>query len=316
MRELINKLATSSSIVLGLMGTLALSIPPATALNVGVTPPRFEVKINNNKTRTQTIRVINQDSRPVEVQVSVRSFILNENNRVETLPPSEQSLEQWIVYTPARFTIPAGGSQTVRFAIRPRVQPQPGEHRAMLLIEEVPQANSKSKGVRIIGRVGVAVYGYVGDVKRNGVLNSVSVDTKPKALRAIFDVSSQGNSSVRLNGQYSIWPAAQYPGAEATKPIGNLGKPNSKLPENLLAAGNLPDTPVLPDNRRQIVLPINKTLPPGNYVLDINGDLSGVAINQGIPFTVPTNNNVKPNNRTQPNSQRVKDLLKNHLQSR
>lgn len=299
MRELVNKIPKYSSVALGLMGVLALSVPPATAVNLGVSPTRFEINLNSNQTRTETIRVINLDSRPVELKVSVRSWVLNENNKVVTTPPSEQSLEQWIVYTPSRFTIPAGGAQTVRFAIRPRVQPQAGEHRAMVLLEEVPSANSnsQSKGVRIIGRLGVAVYAYVGNIKRSGVLNSVTVDTKPKAPWAIFDVSSEGNGYVRLNGQYAVWPAAQYPGVEVTKPIADVGKPTAKVPETILDAGVLPDTPVLPNNRRRILLPIKKTLPPGQYVLDIKGDLSGKSINQGIPFTVPQ---PKPQTRTQP----------------
>jgi hypothetical protein len=286
-RALINYLPKYSSVALGLMGVLALSVPSATALNLGVSPSRFELKINSDKSRTETIRVLNLDSRPVELKVSVRSWVFSENNKVQTIPPSEQSLEQWIVLTPSRFTIPAGGAQTIRFAIRPRVQPQAGEHRAMVLLEEIPSGNSKSKGVRVIGRLGVAVYAYVGDIKRSGVLNSVTVDTKPKATQAIFDVSSEGNGYVRFNGQYAIWPAAQYPGAEVTKPIADVGKPTAKIPENILEAGLLPDTPVLPNNRRRIQLPIKKTLPPGQYVLDIKGDLSGKSINQGIPFTVP-----------------------------
>ncbi|WP_066379844.1 fimbrial biogenesis chaperone [Anabaena sp. CA = ATCC 33047] len=310
-------LSKFKGLTLGLIGALALNIAPAKAVNIGVTPPRFSINLSGNKTRTEAIRVLNLDSKPVELKVYVRSWQLDENNQLQVIPPnSEQSLDQWIVFTPSKFTIPAGGAQTVRFAIRPRVQPRAGEHRAVIMIEEVPPANSKSKGVRVVGKLGVAVYAYVGDIKRDGVLNSVNVDTKSNSVQASFDISSQGNAFVNLNGQYAIWPAAQYPGAEATKPIGNLGQPNAKMPENVLAAGSLPRTPVLPDSRRQIVLPINKTLPPGNYVLDINGDLGGVAINKGIPFTVPTNNNVKLNNRTQPNSQRVKDLLKNHLQSR
>ncbi|NJS16973.1 MAG: hypothetical protein HC787_09285 [Nostocaceae cyanobacterium CSU_2_110] len=36
-------------------------------------------------------------------------------------------------------------------------------------------------------------------------------------------------------------------------------------------------------------------LPPGNYVLDINAELSGIPIQKGIPFTVKaTANTSKP----------------------
>lgn len=280
----------SKNIALSLIGVLALGMPPAQAINIGVSPSRVEMEINSSKTRSQSIRVLNLSSEPVVVRAIVRSWVMSEDSKLQVVAPSEQSLEQWIVYTPSQFTIPARGAQTIRFAIRPRVQPQPGEHRAVLYLEEVPPIDAPSKGVRVMGRLGVVIYGYVGDVKRVGVVNSVTVDTKPNAISAVFDISSQGNAYVRLNGQYAIWPAAKYPGSEATKPLANLGSPKTKIPDVLLDAGALPSSPVLPNNRRQLLLPITKTLPPGNYVLDIDGNLSGLPIKKGIPFTVPNVN--------------------------
>lgn len=284
----------SRNIALGLIGALALGMPSATALNVGISPSRIEMEINS-KTRSQSIRVLNLSSEPVEIKVSVRSWVMNEDNKLQDVAPSEQSLDQWIVFTPSQFKIPAGGAQTIRFAVRPKIQPKQGEHRAVLYLEDVRAPNTtdkpKSKSVRVVARLGVVIYGYVGDVKRVGVVNSVTVDTKPKTPNAVFDISNQGNAYVRLKGQYAIWPAAKYPGAEATGFVANVGQPGAKIPENVLDAGSLPSAPVLPSNRRQIRLPITKKLPPGNYVLDINGDLSGVSINKGIPFTVPAGNN-------------------------
>ena len=303
----------STGIVLGLIGSLALGIVPAKAINIGVTPPRFHIDISKNTTRSQSIRVMNLDSKPVELKISVESWVMNQQNQLQAVPSQEQSLEQWIVFTPSKFIVPPGGAQTIRFAIRPRVKPQAGEHRAVLYIEEVAKQNPASKGVDIVGKVGVTIYGYVGDIKRIGVLNAVKVDTKKDTLNAVFDISSQGNASVRLKGQYAIWPAAKYPGAEATKPIANLDKPQAKITEPVADAGFLPTTPILPASRRQVLLPITKKLSPGNYVLDINGELNGVAIKKNIPFTVPINaplaNNI--NTQTQPASQKLRNSLKN-----
>nr|WP_318780305.1 fimbria/pilus periplasmic chaperone [Atlanticothrix silvestris] len=313
MKNLIPTLPKSINIALGVMGALALSMPPAIAINVGVSPPRFHIDMNSNKTRSQAIRVLNLDSQPVELKVYVQSWVMNEENKVQIVPPKEQSLEQWVVFTPSRFIIPPGGSQTVRFAIRPRVKPQSGEHRAVLYFEEIPKTISRSKGVTLVGKLGVAIYGYVGDIKRIGVLNAVNVDTKKDTLNAVFDISSQGNASVNMQGQYAIWPAAKYPGVEATKPIANLNKPEAKITEPVADAGVLPTTLVLPDTRRRVLLPITKTLPPGNYVLDINGQLNGVAIKKGIPFTVPVDAPLanKVSTQTQPAANKLRDSLKN-----
>ena len=318
MNNLIPMLPRSINIALGVMGALALSMPPAMAVNIGVSPPRFHIDMNSNKTRSQAIRVFNLDSQPVELKVYVQSWAMNQENKIQILPPKEQSLEQWIIFTPSRFIIPPGGSQTVRFAIRPRVKPQSGEHRAVLYFEEIPRTATRNKGITLIGKLGVAIYGYVGDIKRIGVLNSVSVKPKSNALNAVFDISSQGNASVNMQGQYAIWPAAKYPGAEVTKPIAHLEKPEVKISEPLVDAGFLPTTLILPDSRRQVLLPITKKLPPGSYVLDINGELNGVAIKKGIPFTVPINaplaNNI--NTKTQSTSQKLRNSIKNPQRSR
>lgn len=282
---------TKQLTALGLIGAIALFTPQAIALEVGVSPPKFEVKIDG-KGRSQSLRIMNLSSEPVEMQAFVKNWTLNEQNKLQEAESSEQSLDQWIVFTPARFTIPPRSSQNLRFAIRPKVKPKDGEHRAVIYLEEVLSSRQQNTpGLTTIGRLGVVVYAFAGEIKRASVLNSVSVDAKPNSTNAVFDISSTGNASVRMKGQYTIWRAGNYPGAKATQPISNVGKADTKLPANILEAGELQTTPVLPGTRRQLVMPINKKLPPGKYVLDVNGDLNGVAIDKGIPFTVPANAN-------------------------
>ena len=274
-----------TGMALSLIGVLSLGMPNANALEVSVSPPRLEVEING-KTRSQSINIVNLSSEPVEMRASIGTWTMSEDNKVQEVESSEQSLDQWIVFTPSRFTIPPRHSQTVRFAIRPKVKPAAGEHRAMLYLEEIPSGKQDSEGVTTVGRLGVVIYGYAGEIKRVGVLNSVNVEAKSDKVTAVFDVSSTGNAHVRMKGQYAIYRAANYPGASATKPV-NTNNSKAKLPDNVLDVGSLELPPVLPSNRRQLLLSISKKLPPGNYVLDLNGELSGTPIDKGIPFTVP-----------------------------
>ncbi len=280
-------IALSLSLISAIAQVLALVTPPATAIEIGVSPPKFEVQMSSGKGRSQSIKITNFAAEPVEMRAYVRNWTLNEESKLQEIQSTENSLDQWIVFTPARFTIPPRSSQNLRFAIRPKVQPKEGEHRAVIYLEEIlPQSKENSQGVTTIGRIGVVVYGYAGNIKRAGTLNSINVDAKPNSINAIFDVSSNGNANVRMKGQYSIW-RANYPGAKATQQISGVGSPDVKLPANVVDAGILKDTPVLAGTSRKLVMPITKKLPPGNYVLDINGDLNGVAIDKGIPFTVP-----------------------------
>ncbi len=283
----------TTAIALSLISTFAWGNNSADAINIGVSPPRVEVQIKD-KSRSKTIKIANFDKKPVQMRAYVRSWTLDKNGKFKLVKSTEQTLDQWIVFTPSRFTIPPGATQTIRVAIRPKVQPNPGEHRAMLYLEEIPPEARDPKTVITVGRLGVSIYGYAGDVKKVGVLNSVNVDSKPNGVKAVFDVSSKGNAHVRMQGQYAIWPAAKYPGAKATQPLKKSGNQPVKLPQNILHAGKLKLSPVLADTRRQLILPIRKKLPPGNYVLDINADLSGVAVDKGIPFTVPAVSTSQP----------------------
>ena len=97
--------------------------PPA---QIAVSPSRFEVEIGPKPT-TEAVTVMNLGKDPVTIMVTVASWDLDELNKVRILEPDEQSLDQWMVINPLRFTVPSGKSQTVRFSIRPKIRPLPGE---------------------------------------------------------------------------------------------------------------------------------------------------------------------------------------------
>jgi hypothetical protein len=204
------------------------------------------------------------------------------------LEPTEHSLDRWMVINPLRFTVDPGGFQTVRFSVRPKLEPAPGEYRAMIYFQQDPGFAQTADGpVRVVGRIGVAVYGYVGDVERTGRLNRVSVDSEGALPEARFDISNTGTAHVRMLGQYAVWSADAYPGADKTGEIERLGFDEGvALPEGMIEAGVLPGLPVLPNVRRQLPMRVGRALPPGKYVLDINGDLSGEPLDLGVPFTV------------------------------
>ncbi len=287
---------TAKAIALSLIGLIAWEISSVTAIEVSISPPRMELDINSRKGRSNSIKVTNYADKPVQMRAYVKNWTMDEKNKLREIPSTETSLDQWILFTPSKFTIPAKKTQTLRFAIRPKIKPASGEHRAVIYFEEIA-SNNNSNAVGTKAAIGVVVYAYAGKIKRVGNVNSVSVDTKPNEINAVFDVSNKGNAHVRMTGQYAIWNAAKYPGAKETQFIKNNGNSN-KIPENVVRVGNLKLPPVLPNTNRQLLQNLTEkagNLPPGNYVLDINADLSGTPIDKGIPFTVKaTANTPKP----------------------
>ena len=270
--------ASLASILLPLLA--AAQGPPAAPPQVAISPSRFELDVTPQPT-TESVRIMNLGDAPIEVQVSVVNWDLDESNQVRVLEPTEQSLDQWMTINPLRFTVAPREAQNVRFSIRPRVAPEPGEHRAMIYLDQILGDEPKG-GVRMRFQYGVAVYGQVGQRVRTGTLHGIEVSAGDGALSARFDISSEGTAHCRMSGQYAIWPAGAFPGEAAT----GVYDSRQPAPAAVVRIGDLPSLPVLPGTRRQLVLQEQLTLAPGDYVLDINGDLSGTPVDLAVPFTV------------------------------
>ncbi|MDX1389719.1 MAG: molecular chaperone [Acidobacteriota bacterium] len=270
------KLSNWIVVTIALLGALPKTVaadatPPA---QIAVSPSRFEVEIGSKPT-TESVDVVNLGDRPVSIQVTVATWDLDERNQVRILEPDEQSLDQWMVVNPLRFTIPAGKSQTVRFSVRPKVRPLPGEHRAMLYFEQVLPEEAATR-IRLKFKVGVAVYAFAGDVSREGTLHGVEVVHGQNPARFRFDVSNEGTAHVRLSGDYAVYKADDYD-ASSKQETATVS----------VASGTLPSRPVLPGARRHVVLGVDGgRLPPGEYVLDLHGQLGGRSIDRVVPFSI------------------------------
>jgi len=260
--------------------------PPAV---VAVSPGKFEIEIGNRPS-VQSLRLFNLGDHEIEIQATVANWTLTEDSTVRVVEPTEQSLDQWIVINPLRFKIAPRSSQTVRFAVRPRVAPEDGEHRAMLYFEEILPEDRNPGEVYVNFKVGVAVYGNAGEIRREPELHGIEVVSDHRVFAARFDLSSHGNAHVRLGGQYAIWPVTAFPGISAVIPIAQVGQAETELPAGVLAAGVLPSVPVLAGTRREIPLVVQHTLPAGEYVFATLGEISGQEFRETVRFVVPAQN--------------------------
>lgn len=269
---------------LGLLCLVVLALVGSAEAQIGISPARTEFFLDDGP-KTHSIRVFNLGTRRVSISVEVNNWELDEENKVRIIPPTEQSLDQWLVINPLRFTLEPGGSQAVRFAARPRLQPEPGEHRALVFFEQIPDDNMPENpdGSRILFRLGTSVIGLVEPVVRDGVIHAVTADRNTIS----FDIESRGNTHVRLRGQWALWPVALFPGREKTMPIEGLDEDEeATLPDGMTAAGTLSLTPVLPGTRRMVTTSIFAELDPGDYVFDLHGTVGGMDIGRTIELKV------------------------------
>lgn len=251
----------------------------------GVSPSLFELNIGT-KPSVHSLRLMNMGVGSAEVKVSVVPWSLNENNQIEVIPSSEQTLDQWIVFNPGRFTIAGKSTQTVRFSIRPRVRPQTGEHRAMIYLEQILPEAEKVETIRINFKVGVAVYAYVGDVERSGTVDDLEARADEEQIVARLDVQSVGNAHVRIRGDYYVWPVKLFPGEDSILNVAQVQDTSESI-GTVVGSGKLPSLPVLPGTRRSIPLVTQHSLEPGEYVLAMIGNLSGIPFSRSTSFIVP-----------------------------
>lgn len=250
------------------------------AAQVAVSPPRVEVDLDAGRS-TEAVHIINLSDKETRISVSVAHWDLDENNKVRDIPPTEQSLDQWIVINPLEFTIPPGEQQTIRFAVRPRVEPDPGEHRAMIYFEQKRGSSDSDEGaVSIRYRLGVAVYGLSGHIDRRGRIVAIRHTGSGENHYLDIDTLSEGNASVRLTGQYGIWQAADFPGKEAAAAV--LDSRAASTDNVVGAIGMLPEIPILPGTERTIRVRLPELSTSAAHIVYVAGQFAGRSFSEQL----------------------------------
>jgi len=246
-------------------------LPPG---QVGVAPNVFEELHIGSKPVNESIRLYNFKEKPITVRVDAHNWTIDENNKIKLLPPDSQSLDQWLIINPLTFTVPPKKSQVIRFSIRPRVKPDPGEHRAIIYFteEKKPEDSTATATLQVLFRIGVGVYATADPVRKQGVLHSFKLDCN-KRLSA--DISNTGNAHIRFGGTFAIWQADAFPGLDNAGKTFPQIKKNGKPPEGYVAGGQLNRFPVLPGTRRTITTALPRIEKSGSYIIAVQSTLAG-----------------------------------------
>ncbi|GAB4185683.1 MAG: hypothetical protein Tsb002_09670 [Wenzhouxiangellaceae bacterium] len=252
------------------------------AAQVGISPRTLDVALDEDG-RSHSFRLFNLSENEYRVRISVSHWTMDEQNQVELIPSTAESLDQWMIVNPLAFTIAAGESQTVRVGFRPQLELAEGEYRAMVYFDQElpPDPKPESRQLRSRFRLGAAVYAHVGEIKPRATIDEVTIE----GSRVNITISNQGNTHVRLDGQWSIWSASDYPGATKTIQLSGLGKKDKPLPAGILAADWLPRTPVLPGHTRVIYFNLESlNAPVGSYILDMDAQFADAALDKAVEF--------------------------------
>jgi fimbrial chaperone protein len=135
------------SAAFGLTALLALSVPAA-AGTFTISPLRVDF---SDTAGTAVLTIRNEEAAPVMVQT--QGLAWSQEGGQDALSPSRD-----LLISPAVFTLPAGGSQLVRVALRRGVDPA-RELSYRLTLQEVPPAASPGfKGLQVALRLSVPVF--------------------------------------------------------------------------------------------------------------------------------------------------------------
>ena len=129
------------------------------SLNFSVAPTKFQVDLS--KVATQEAYVINNTTQPMRIE----TYLENDENFGENFTMIDD-----IVVFPKKIAIKAGGTQVVRFRVKPRANMPEGELKTYITFKEVPQeiknTNSTEKkgemmgaGVGLLIEISVPIYG-------------------------------------------------------------------------------------------------------------------------------------------------------------
>jgi hypothetical protein len=229
--------------------------------------------------------VQNLSDEPLSISLSVSNWDLDDDNKIRIAPPTEQSLDQWIVINPLKITIPPGSPQTIRWAIMPRVKPQAGEYRAIIFIEEDLPSQPQNAGtsVRMKMRYGLPIYAQFGEPVHAATLHDINVDSKGDKIS--LELSNEGNAHVRTTGNFGIWPSTEFPGKEEALAILRSSDIENAAFDGV-TIGAVPDSVILPGNKRTI--PVATALPPsGEYTLQFNAGVAQLQITDSVILSTP-----------------------------
>lgn len=261
------RLLVLTGVVVTSLAEAATAPPPS----IGVSPSRLEVTVGS-KTTMGSATVLNMSDRDIAVKASVVGFDLDEDNQFRELAPEPGSLATAMMINPMEFTIPANGSQTVRFAIMPDRLQGGGEHRAMLFFSELVDTNHA--GVKLNFRLGMPIYASIGEPNPIAVFNGMDFDAGSNELT--LDISSIGSSQVKPSGYYMWWPLSEFPSeARALRRVSELaGDPNRQLRTDEVG-GRLMTKPVFAGTRRMVIANLPPPQGSGEHMLVVQIDAGG-----------------------------------------
>jgi P pilus assembly chaperone PapD len=184
------------------LAALAADAPQARATAFQVSPTRFEFSLERRFTNFFT--VTNNSGEELRLRVSTAFLELGPEGKLQEKGRQPLDLTPWIVLNPRRITLGPSEKRVVRFTVRPPAGLAAGEYRTVVLFEELPprpgEHPQESTGfrVQILTRLGVTIYGSIGQAAPDPRLEQPAVTVEPAGVRLKAVLRNAGNAHAAL----------------------------------------------------------------------------------------------------------------------
>lgn len=185
----------------------------AFAASFGISPTRFEFSLAKRFTNFFTIT--NNSEQTVRVRVYPKFIEIGDGDKVIEKVGHPHDLSRWMVFNPRLVTVRPGRKRTVRFSVRPPKDLAEGEYRAVVFFEELPGKTAspfreKTQGslalqLKLLTRLGVSLYGMVGDRRTKIVVGKESKVVGEKLLTVLTPIENEGNFRAQLKIRAALY---------------------------------------------------------------------------------------------------------------
>lgn len=238
-----------------LVGFFALTAEAALALNVSISPPRWEITVEPGGIVEGSFEVTGAADRDLRVKIYFQDWRFNHRGEVEFLSGTgPRSVVSWLQIEPTEMLIPAGEKRVFRIFGTVPPETAGGDYWSGFFVETVPEVPQRGSGMVVTGRVGGGIFLTVlGEAKKAGRIKDFTVTWENGLSGRVLFVNA-GDTQLHPSGRVEVRDSR--------------GKTVKRI--------SLPETTVLPGGEREMVFAETMALPAGDYVvlaiLDYGGE--------------------------------------------
>ena len=191
----------------------APAAPPARANEIALAPSRFELPIAPGEEQTVVVNVISSgggpDAKPLRLLASLGDWTLSGSGEVrfDKAGSTPRSATPWMLYSPVELTVKPGQTHPIRVTISVPKDAPPGDHLAVLFVEERPadlKKRTNAKQLMFHFRLAAVFYIMVPPFTTKGSLTGLRAQVSERGLEVVPTLKNEGNTHARPYQSFQV----------------------------------------------------------------------------------------------------------------